>query len=339
MTRSLKLDRRQVGAGLLAATALAATGGGRGAAPWAQEAAGSSAGTGAWRELGSLTLEAQKLGLATPSLSLGAEALGGGFDALMPAVIDFMDNIEASAAEAPAAAPADVDSLLERASDILRKARAEERSPRDIGAEEVPGAAPKVVAPKFEDIVAEYRALFASCTIKEDRRSEVQWCVSKIIEEKRRKSYEKVYEITCVPWHFVAITHGMEASFDLLAHLHNGDPLKSKTVQIPRNRPDPWNPPSDWASSAVDAMQVDKFADQTDWDLAKLLYRWEAYNGWRSRVLYKIHTPYLWSYTNHYIKGKFVRDNVWDPNAVSKQCGTAAMLKALVESGAIAPPA
>ena len=53
------------------------------------------------------------------------------------------------------------------------------------------------------------------------------------------------------------------------------------------------------------------FADLTDWDLARVLYRWEAYIGWRSRLLYSINTPYLWSFSNHYTKGKFVADNVW----------------------------
>jgi lysozyme family protein len=70
-----------------------------------------------------------------------------------------------------------------------------------------------------------------------------------------------------------------------------------------------------------------------------MLYRWEAYNGWRSRLLYKINTPYLWSFSNHYTRGKFVADNVWDGNAVSQQCGAAVMLKMIVQSGVVAQPA
>lgn len=31
-------------------------------------------------------------------------------------------------------------------------------------------------------------------------------------------------------------------------------------------------------------------------------------------------SAYLWSFSNHYEKGKYVRDRVWDPNYVSKQC-------------------
>jgi lysozyme family protein len=70
-----------------------------------------------------------------------------------------------------------------------------------------------------------------------------------------------------------------------------------------------------------------------------MLYRWEAYNGFRSRTLHNINTPYLWSFSNHYSKGKFVADNVWDGNAVSKQCGAAVMLKVAVDGGIAHLPA
>ena len=38
-------------------------------------------------------------------------------------------------------------------------------------------------------------------------------------------------------------------------------------------------------------------------------------------------TPYLWSFSNHYKKGKFVKDGKFDPEFVSKQCGAAVILK------------
>ena len=60
-----------------------------------------------------------------------------------------------------------------------------------------------------------------------------------------------------------------------------------------------------------------------------MLYQLERYNGfgYRKRGLV---TPYLWSFSNLYIKGKFVADGHFDPNAVSKQCGAALMLKAVL---------
>ena len=44
-------------------------------------------------------------------------------------------------------------------------------------------------------------------------------------------------------------------------------------------------------------------------------------------------TPYLWSFSNMYVKGKYVADHKFDPNAVSAQCGSALMLKSLQASG------
>jgi len=58
----------------------------------------------------------------------------------------------------------------------------------------------------------------------------------------------------------------------------------------------------------------------------------------RSRLIYKINTPYLWSFSNHYSKGKFVADNKWSWSAVSAQCGAAVMLKVLVDDGIVKVP-
>jgi hypothetical protein len=97
-----------------------------------------------------------------------------------------------------------------------------------------------------------------------------------------------------------------------------------------------WNPPNDWDSSAMDALTVEGFTGKTDWSLARVLYRWEAYNGFGSRAR-GINTPYLWSFSTHYERGKFLSDRHWDPNLVSKQCGVAVMLRALVDAGQVDP--
>jgi len=329
--RRATLDRRQFGAGLAAAAALPLVVRLEAGPAFAQTPA-----RGTWASLTALSEEAQQLGLSVPRMGLAPAAAGEDFSEIQPAIVDFMDSVSASAPDARGVTSANVDSLIDRASELLRTVRNAERAPRDIP--EGPQAA-AISAPKFEDIADNYRKLFESCEIKSDKRSEVMWYVSKITDPTRRKAYDAVAEETCVPWYFTAIIHGMECGFDMTSHLHNGDSLKAKTKQVPAGRPNPWLPPSDWVSSATDALRYDKLDEKADWDLAHVLYRWEAYNGWRSRLLYKINTPYLWSFSNHYAKGKFVADNVWDGNAVSKQCGAAVMLKALVETGAVAAPA
>ncbi len=325
MTR-VTLDRRQLGTGIAAALALPFTARFDLSSAFAQE------GRGTWSALTNLSEEAQRLGLSVPRMGLAPSSASEDFSEIQPAIVDFMDGVTASASDARGVTSADVDSLIDRASELLRTSRNAERVPRDLP--EGPSAA-AITAPKFEDIADDYKKLFSTCEIKPEKRSEVMWYVSKITDPTRRKSYEAVAEETCVPWYFTAIIHGMECSFDLTSHLHNGDSLKAKTKQVPAGRPNPWLPPSDWVSSACDALRYDKLDEKPDWALANMLYRWEAYNGWRSRLLYKINTPYLWSFSNQYTKGKFVADNVWDANAVSKQCGAAVMLKALVETGAV----
>ena len=80
---------------------------------------------------------------------------------------------------------------------------------------------------------------------------------------------------------------------------------------------------------------MEKFTDHTDWNLARMLYRIEAYNGFRSRELHATNSPYLWSFSNHYAKGKFVADNQWSASSVSQQCGAAVMLKELLNKKVI----
>jgi lysozyme family protein len=181
-------------------------------------------------------------------------------------------------------------------------------------------------APDFDALKKEYSALYQSCAIRPEHKGEVAWYVKKLNDYRTR--YEKVGGELGIPWWFVGITHALEGSFNFKGHLHNGDPLSARTVQVPKGRPKKWNPPNDWESSAVDALTMKGFATQTDWSIECALYRFEAYNGWGYRGR-GVNTPYLWSYSKHYTKGKFVKDRKYDSSAVSKQCGAAVMLKAL----------
>ena len=242
-----------------------------------------------------------------------------------------LDEIERALAALPAAAeaadaplPARLIALQDAADGLLSAYSAAVHEP--AGGDDIAEAP----APKFETLKSDYERLFAACTIPAARKGVVAWHRTMILRGRTR--YQEAAARTGVPWWFIAIVHGLEASFNFRGHLHNGDPLSAKTVQVPRGRPPIWNPPSDWLSSAIDALEFEKFTHQADWSVARALYRWEAYNGWgyRGRA---IATPYLWSFSNHYSKGKFVKDGKFDPEAVSKQCGAAVMLKALQNAG------
>jgi lysozyme family protein len=64
---------------------------------------------------------------------------------------------------------------------------------------------------------------------------QVAWHVQKLKEG--RLNYERVGALAKVPWYFIGIVHGLEASFHFSGHLHNGDPLSTRTVHVPAGRP------------------------------------------------------------------------------------------------------
>ncbi len=175
---------------------------------------------------------------------------------------------------------------------------------------------------------SEYRFLFDGCTINEDKFFEIDEVISKMVANKA--SYEAVGKLTNIPWNFIAIIHCMEGSLSFKKHLHNGDPLTERTVQVPKGRPAAGNAPFSWEESAIDALTIEGFTTKTDWSISGMLSSFERYNGmgYRKRG---IHSPYLWSYSNHYSKGKFTNDGVFNPNAVSKQCGAAVLLRRMSE--------
>jgi Uncharacterized conserved protein len=174
----------------------------------------------------------------------------------------------------------------------------------------------------------EYEDLFSSCVINPARQKDVEKIRDKIVANKSR--YEAVEESTSVTWFVVAVIHSLEGSLNFKTHLHNGDPLTAKTVHVPKGRP-AGTPPFSWEESAIDALNFDGLAGVKKWTLSTILFRLEGFNGFGYRMRHpEVLTPYLWSFTNHYQKGKFVADGKFDPNAVSKQCGAAAILKLMV---------
>jgi lysozyme family protein len=184
---------------------------------------------------------------------------------------------------------------------------------------------------RFDDLADEYRTWFDALSLRPERREAAEWHLTMLRQSRRR--YEAVSARTQVPWYFVGATHGLEASFNFRGHLHNGDfPLTQRTRQVPAGRPTVWLPPSDWESSAIDALRMMGFAGQSDWSLARTLHRLEAYNGFGYRRRGAV-TPYLWSFSDLYDRGKFVSDGRFSPTARSQQCGAAVMLKLLVEAG------
>jgi Peptidase M15 len=120
----------------------------------------------------------------------------------------------------------------------------------------------------------------------------------------------------------------MESGLNFQTHLHNGDRLTGRTFRVPAGRPVRGSPPFHWVDSARDALDGHKLFDESDWSLPRALYRLEQFNGFGYRK-FGIASPYLWSFSTIYSKGKFIADGVFNADAVSKQCGAATVLKFL----------
>jgi lysozyme family protein len=189
------------------------------------------------------------------------------------------------------------------------------------------------------DLAREYTALFAEATLRPQHAGEVRAAADRIFATRAMDRYQAVSGRTGVPAPVVGILHVLEAGGDFTRHLHNGDPLSARTVRVPAGRPVFGTPPFSWEDSAVDALRLKKLDQWTDWSVSGIAYVLEGYNGfgYRNRRPEAL-SPYLWSFTTCYTSGKFVVDHVYDPMAVSRQCGGMALLRAMADAGRIDLP-
>jgi lysozyme family protein len=184
-----------------------------------------------------------------------------------------------------------------------------------------------------EHILSNYQQLWDTMFIRDSWKDRVIHAAHTI------EQGQEVYLMFCryfnpaLPWYVVGLIHMMECSCSFNQHLHNGNSLKAKTVDVPKGRPllpplDGIGKPYQWKESAMDALRMKSYDKMVVWDIPHILERMEKYNGlgYQHRGM---NTPYLWSGTNHYTKGKYTSDGHFDLNAVSAQVGAAAILKIL----------
>jgi lysozyme family protein len=192
------------------------------------------------------------------------------------------------------------------------------------------------VATLTKALRGEYTLLYRSCLIRPARKASVDQAARKLMANRAR--YEKVAAALKIPWSVIAAIHWMEAGGDFTRHLHNGDPLTARTTHVPAGRPPTGNPPFTWEQSAIDALTYQGFAKWKDWSIPGTLYKLESYNGFGYRDHHPgVLSPYLWSFSNHYTRGKYVADGKFSPTAVSQQVGAAVLLRRLQQGGAAVP--
>jgi hypothetical protein len=122
--------------------------------------------------------------------------------------------------------------------------------------------------------------------------------------------------------------HEREASQRWDAQLGQGDPLDRVSVHVPAGR----GPFSTWEDGAYDALVycAPHAARWKDWSAGGALTLLEQYNGIGYAAKGKP-SPYVWSGTDQYVCGKYVRDGVYDPSMVDRQLGCAGLIMAMMK--------
>lgn len=187
---------------------------------------------------------------------------------------------------------------------------------------------------QYQSLMSEYASLWDALEISPNRQAQAASQVNRILQNRQR--YEDM-SIECgVPWFVIGLIHMLEADGDFERHLHNGDPLTARTRSVPRGRPTKGSPPFDWEDSAIDALTLKRLDKVTDWTVERIAYELERYNGWGYRLHHPTTlSPYLWSGSQHYARGKYVADGAWSSTAVSKQIGGMVLLLQLATATSI----
>lgn len=170
-------------------------------------------------------------------------------------------------------------------------------------------------------------------------RNRVRWSVAKITRgpefatvAKRlvnaKARYKAVEARTGVPWFVIAVIHEREASQNWNTQLGQGDPLSRVSTHVPKGR----GPFPTWEDGAYDALALcAPFAARNrDWTPGGTLTLLEEYNGLGYAVR-NLPSPYVWSGTDQYVKGKYVADGVFDPSVVDRQLGCAGLILAMAK--------
>lgn len=179
----------------------------------------------------------------------------------------------------------------------------------------------------YDSLKEDYDELLASYSNKPSKVAAIKSVAQRIYSNRERY---KVVAKGIIPWQFIGVIHYLESNLDFNTHLHNGDPLTRRTRQVPRGRPLDGEPPFTWEFSAEDALDQKGLYQETDWSLPKMCYNAERYNGFGYRMRRTgVNSPYLWSGTTVYTRGKFVADGKYDRSEISSQIGCIPILQEL----------
>lgn len=144
--------------------------------------------------------------------------------------------------------------------------------------------------------------------------------------------YSEVARDSGVPVEVIVAIHYMECDLDFNKALHNGQTLTHVNRHGTTWAPEGYGKGKRWMfeDAAKHALKLKRSIFPDTWDVANTLNFLEQYNGLGYRLYHKsVNTPYLWSGTQHYSRGKYKSDGKWSDRKVSGQVGCVPLLREL----------
>lgn len=178
----------------------------------------------------------------------------------------------------------------------------------------------------LEEVYSEMLDLYEIC---DDWKGRVVQEADALIKNSNR--YLVVQQATGVDWELIASLHNLESGGDFAKTIRDGGAIRAAT----------------WEADTINALKeqgvTDAFKNNPVDSQKEEFACWiaEKWNGFAYRKYNYGPTPYLWSGTNFYVKGKYVADGKYDPNAVSKQVGFVPLymeLRGASHSDDVGPP-
>lgn len=156
------------------------------------------------------------------------------------------------------------------------------------------------------------------------RSSEFGPVAKRLVAAKSR--YQTIEARTGVPWFVIAVIHQRESSQNFARSLAQGDPWNVVSTHVPKGR----GPFASFEDAAIDALAIcpPYAARWKDWTPGGTMTLLEQYNG-LGYANKGIPSPYVWSGTDQYKRGKYVADGVFDAAAVDRQLGCAGLILAM----------
>ena len=177
-------------------------------------------------------------------------------------------------------------------------------------------------------IKEEYEHRWQTCEVEPAMNNSAFYVVSHI--QANKPAYEAASALcNGVPWYMIAAVHWREASGDFMRNLVNGQDWREVTSIVPKGL-GPWN---SWEEAAAQALRP---LEPFEVSIGSVFFALEAHNGFGMRLYHPdVPSPYIYSGTQFYTKGKYASDGKFDPDLIDKQLGCMAILKALENKGEV----